>query len=266
MFTLASFKKPSSSLPSTKSSESDTDDSQYSDILTNKEKLMTLAANQSGDLNPIAKSHDSVTDLIKNLRTEGSTALGPGLVFSVGFCGRRQGSQVILCTDGAANVGMGSLSGYERDTADSEAFYEQLAEDARQRGVTVHVISMEGTDCKLALLGRVADKTNGSLNIVNPLNLAEEFKSILANRIVATSVSVRLIVNHKYLYVRDEELEIAESRAIEAADVAGKEGLNAVKKSCVNRPVGNANVDTELTFEYGVRKLAGGELLAFRIF
>ncbi len=116
---------------------------------------------------------------------------------------------------------------------------------------------MEGTDCKLSLLGKVADKTNGTLSIVNPLDLTKEFKSILSKRIVATSVDVTLIVNHKYLYIRDEELEIAESKAIESNDLSKKEGLNKLKKSVVNKLVGNANIDTELTFEYGIRKLDG---------
>ena len=144
LFTLGSFKKsPASQKPKKtqlqpnsasepNSSSDDEADSYDSDILNNKEKLMTLGANQSGELNPISQSHDSVTDLIKKLRTEGSTALGPGLVFSVGFCGKKQGSQIILCTDGAANVGMGSLSGYRNEN--SELFYEELADDARMKG------------------------------------------------------------------------------------------------------------------------------------
>ena len=173
------------------------------------------------------------------------------------FSSKKPGSQIILCTDGCANVGMGSIE--HGNQAQSVKFYEDLADYAKENGVTVNVISMEGTDCKLALLGKVADRSNGTLSIVNPLNLSEQFKSILENRIVATSVKAKLIVNHKYLYIRDDQLETEESKAIEKEDHAAKEKLNEARKSVLIKDIGNANLDTEITFEYGVRKLKGEE-------
>lgn len=229
------------------------DNEDNGDILENKKKMLKLAVNQDGNLKGISESSEKILNRVKQMRTEGATALGPGLVFSIGFSGKKSGSQIILCTDGCANVGMGSMNGYSIKNNDN--FYDILAEDAKERGVTVNVISMEGTDCKLSMLGRVADKTNGSLEIVNPLNLGEQFKSILKNRIVATNVKAKLIVNNKFLYIRDEELEVAESKAIEANDMAAKEELNSVKKSVCVKDIGNANIDTEITFEYGIRKL-----------
>ena len=93
-------------------------------------------------------------------------------------------------------------------------------------------------------------QSNGTMNIVNPLNLSEQFKSILGNRIVATNVRAKLIVN-KYLYIRDENLETAELKAAEKNDQAAKEALNKEKKSVIEKDIGNANIDTEITFEYG---------------
>ena len=223
------------------------------DILMNIEKLMALAMNQDGNLKSINETHANLTALVTNLRTEGSTALGPGLVFAIGFSSKKPGSQIILCTDGAANVGMGSIG----NGNESEKFYEDLADDAKSKGVTVNVISMEGTDCKLALLGKITDRTNGVMNIVNPANLSSQFKSILENRIVATNVQAKLIVNNKYLYIRDEDLETAEGKAIEKNDTEGKEALEMLKKSVIVKDIGNANIDTEITFEYGIRKLKG---------
>lgn len=221
------------------------------DILVNREKLMTLATNQDGNLKSIKETHKNLEALIKNMRTEGSTALGPGLVFSIGFCSKKPGSSIILCTDGAANVGMGSID----NGNESEKFYEDLADEAKNKGVTVNVVSMEGTDCKLALLGKITDRTNGTLHIVNPLNLSKQFKSILENRIVATNVQARLIVNNKYLYIRDENLETEEGKAIETDNLGAKEKIETLKKSSILKDIGNANIDTEITFEYGIRKL-----------
>jgi RNase P subunit RPR2 len=226
------------------------------DILANKEKLIALAKNQQGNLKSIKETYANLEQRVKSLKTEGSTALGPALVFSIGFSCKKLGSQVILCTDGCANIGMGSVENGDQDEA--EKFYEDLADYAKNNGVTVNVISMEGTDCKLALLGKVADTSNGTLSIVNPMNLSEQFKSIIENRIVATSVKAKLIVNHKYLYIRDDQLEEKESEILEKGDEA-KESLNEARKSVSIKDIGNANLDTEITFEYGIRKLKGEE-------
>ena len=221
------------------------------DILENREKLMTLAQNQDGNLKGINETKHNLEMLIKNLKSESGTALGPGLVFAVGFAAKKPGSQIILCTDGAANIGMGSMGHGD----ESEKFYEDLADEAKSKGVTVNVISMEGTDCKLAILGKISDRTNGTMNIVNPLNLSNQFKSILDNRIVATNVQAKLIVNNKYLYIRDETLETEEGKAILTNNTEAKERIEKMKKSIVVNDIGNANIDTEITFEYGIRKL-----------
>jgi hypothetical protein len=64
-----------------------------------------------------------------------------------GFVGA--GSQVVTCTDGEANVGMGSMNTYSfvpqwergREKEKSEAdFYTVLARSAKQRGVSVSVM------------------------------------------------------------------------------------------------------------------------------
>ena len=51
---------------------------------------------------------------IEALHTTGSTALGPALAISAGMIADSPMSEVILCTDGEPNVGIGSLSGSRR--------------------------------------------------------------------------------------------------------------------------------------------------------
>ena len=48
---------------------------------------------------------------IEGLHTTGSTALGPALAISAGIIADSPMSEVILCTDGEPNVGVGSLTG-----------------------------------------------------------------------------------------------------------------------------------------------------------
>ena len=53
----------------------------------------------------------------------------------------------------------------------------------------------------MGLLAEVADKTGGIVNIVDPLNLRNEFTSILEDQIIATNVSAKFLL-HKALFVK----------------------------------------------------------------
>jgi hypothetical protein len=177
---------------------------------------------------------------------------GPALHFSIALASKRPGSQIILSTDGCANVGIGDIE--NGDTKSAEKFYKSIADYAKLKSVVVNVITMEGTDCKLALLGHVADRTNGSMFIVNPLNLGVKFNSIIQKRIIATNVTVKLIVNNKYIYIRDEEFEKHEAIAFHSQNPDSKLSLDKLKKSVITKNIGNVMIDTEITFEYGIKK------------
>jgi len=62
--------------------------------------------------------------IISSLEEGGATALGPALLMAVAMASQVKGSKVILCTDGQANVGLGSLEG----TATSEELQERASE------------------------------------------------------------------------------------------------------------------------------------------
>ena len=48
---------------------------------------------------------------VKGLHTSGCTALGPALSICAGFLSEVPSSEIVLCTDGMPNVGVGSLQG-----------------------------------------------------------------------------------------------------------------------------------------------------------
>lgn len=53
------------------------------------------------------------------MKTEGSTALGPGLLTAIALAGEGSlGSQVIVCTDGQSNAGLGSVEQYRSSGKD----------------------------------------------------------------------------------------------------------------------------------------------------
>lgn len=55
-------------------------------------------------------------------------------------------------------------------------------------------------------LGKVAEMSAGIVDIVQPTELAKNFKSIISNDIIATKVSVKLIL-HPQLYFKNENTD-----------------------------------------------------------
>ena len=66
-----------------------------------------------------------------SLEEGGATALGPGLFYSILIASKKRGSQVILCTDGLANKGIGSL---EDDDDKKTEFYNEMGNLALENG------------------------------------------------------------------------------------------------------------------------------------
>lgn len=185
----------------------------------------------------IEKSKERLGDKILSLKESGSTALGPGLLVSIGIASNRPASKVIILTDGLANVGVGEFERASLDEASS--FYSRVAELAQAAGVSVSVTSIKGENCRMEFLGEVAQATGGEVSSVDPLNLEGNFNSILKNPIIATQVQLRLLL-HRYLYLTGPLLEELLGHRV-------KEHLNSATKL-----IGNVTSDTELAVQFAV--------------
>ncbi|BFZ09174.1 hypothetical protein BsWGS_12213 [Bradybaena similaris] len=198
------------------------------DKLTNEEQLSKIGS-EAALPKDIKTCRRVLGEKVYSLLEGGATALGPALVVAVNMAAHHPGSKVILCTDGKANIGLGKLE----DSAEEQTaleFYSKVAQSALEKGVTLSVITIGGTDCKLVHLGMLADRTGGQVNTVDPLKLTEEFSNIIADPIIATRVKATFIL-HKELYVIDEN------------DVSSK--------LCKGeRTVGNVQSSTTITFEF----------------
>jgi len=176
-----------------------------------------------------------------SLEETGPTALGPALVAAIGMAGETRGSEIVVCTDGLANVGIGALDELKKDASDDgkrlavKQFYEKVGNYAAEHGVTINVISIEGEDCRLENLGVVSDLTNGEVNVVNPLKIVSEFKSVLSLPVIATNVSVKLLL-HKGMYVKMDATEKKET-----------------KESVYSKEIGNVTSESAFTIEYAVK-------------
>nr|XP_054774734.1 uncharacterized protein LOC129282903 [Lytechinus pictus] len=202
--------------------------------LTDRESLISLGQNFPLP-GPISEVHRCLTDKIYSLTESGQTALGPALLIAISMAAQKPGSKVIMCTDGMANVGLGALNDMDNDAAYEEAaaFYDEVGNFARDSGVCVSVLTLEGEDCRAIELGSVADKTRGQVSIVKANDLNQQFADILADPVLATNVSARMVL-HKGLFFRDSENDSSQSQA--------------------THNVGLVTADSETTFEFGVRR------------
>eukprot|EP00063_Salmo_salar_P087049 XP_014061884.1 PREDICTED: circularly permutated Ras protein 1-like isoform X1 [Salmo salar] len=178
----------------------------------------------------IAESYQHLSRRVKELREHGATALGPAALVSVAMASRFVGSKVILCTDGRANIGLGEMeSPAPFSSPQSPYFYRQLANEAANKGVIVSVMTFEGTDCRLAEVGLLADQTGGRVNIVNIGTVATEIQSALADNILATGVTATLLAADG-MYFPYEECN-----------------------HCLVRDIGNVTEGVEITFQFACK-------------
>lgn len=170
---------------------------------------------------PVSKSSNYLIQKAYSLRVGGATALGPALAVAVGIASSSAGSKIMVCTDGQANVGIGNVS-------NDPQFYTQIGQHAKEKNVSVSVISIEGEDCKMEFLGTTADISNGQVEIVDPLQLSTKVVSLLKNDILATGAICSLFASPSIVFK-------SQSKGV----------LNTIV-----RDLGNVTNETDLTFAF----------------
>ncbi|KAK2862829.1 hypothetical protein Q5P01_002362 [Channa striata] len=180
----------------------------------------------------IAETYQQLIQRVKELRDHGATCLGPAALASVAMASRYPGSKVILCTDGRANIGLGEME--ETPSLPSSPltpyFYRQLALQAVESGVIISVMTFEGTDCRLADIGRLADTTGGRVNIVNIGNVATEIQSASMDNVLATNVMATLLASDGVYFPYEDE-----------------------NNHKLVREIGNVTKGLEITFQFSVK-------------
>ncbi|CDW75118.1 type a von willebrand factor domain-containing protein [Stylonychia lemnae] len=184
--------------------------------------------------NSISQCKDSLSQKIAALQTEGSTALGPAILASIAIAGEGSpGSQVIVCTDGQANIGLGALNTHNQLAANQ--FYYKIGEYAKDKGVTVHIVTIIGQECQIDAITPVSEITGGQIERVDPMELRSNFQDFLAKSVLATKVELKVKL-HKGLEFRNEI----------------DQNLSC-NKTVLTKEFGNVNEDTDVTFEYKVK-------------
>lgn len=143
------------------------------------------------DLRPISESKDDLNKQILQFNPSGSTALGPALLIAISATFNSSKSEMILCTDGASNTGVGSI---EKDPD----FYKKVGQLSKNNGALVSLIGIEGEGVGLLVLGEASKHSSGLVTIVNPLELQRKMREIIDNPIIATDVSIDIFLPEIY--------------------------------------------------------------------
>ncbi|KAL4460520.1 hypothetical protein ABPG74_000271 [Tetrahymena malaccensis] len=165
---------------------------------------------------------ENVNDLLTIYRKSnkmGSTALGPAILAAVEIAKSNRGSQIIVCTDGMANQGLGSIN--QQLQKQATQFYLDVAEYAKQKGVQVSIIGIGDDKMGLQVIGKLAEKTNGSVFKIDLSNLNDKLDNILQDKMIASDVKMKIFL-HKNVVLEDrsnDDLEV---------DVG-----NATRESCI---------------------------------
>jgi len=141
-----------------------------------------------------------------SLEETGPTALGPAVATAIAIAAEgAPGSQVVICTDGLANIGLGAFdeAKSEEQIAKVDEFYERLGQFAKSKGLTINIVSIIGDECNLESLSKLAELTGGNVERVDPITLTKNFESILSQPIIASNVVAKVKL-HKGLQFRNE--------------------------------------------------------------
>jgi len=158
--------------------------------------------------------------------------LGPGLVAAVQLAARgKRGSKVIICTDGMANSGIGSTGSYPTP----KPFYESVGASARKQGISISVISIVDTECRLDLLSPIANLTGGDVIKIDPTNLSETFENIVSNSTLGTNVEIRLFIHQAFNFRNEDQKSLEDFGRI------------------LMKSAGNVCLATTLSFEYSLK-------------
>ncbi|XP_066269460.1 circularly permutated Ras protein 1-like isoform X1 [Branchiostoma lanceolatum] len=176
------------------------------------------------ELQPIKDSLGTLKEKVSQLSAGGTTALGPALAVCAGVVADKPRSEIILCTDGAANVGVG-------DVRKDPGFYKKIGDFARSHKIVISIIGIEGENVALEQVSAAAATSGGTVNILHPLELVRQIRQIAQNNLVATDVRVTLMV-HPALVVERNDQERNDGEVSHRIEV----------------DVGNATKSTDMTF------------------
>lgn len=199
---------------------------------------------------PIKETSAKLLENLAKIETHGCTALGPALVASTAIAAKGSaGSKVIICTDGLANEGMGSVESSGVKEEETKAFYTQVGQYAQQHGVVVSVISLVASECRLDLLSPIAGLTGGDILRVDPMNLSKDFSSLLSEKVIATQVAVRVKLHKIMMFNNVPEQYLSADKSVYTQEIGSATRDSVVTCSYTLKPVWELTKMTDIDYK-----------------
>ena len=212
-----------------------------SNILNNFEALFKLGRSyRTSGLSSIYETKDALSEIVYSINEEGQTALIPAITVSLGIASQVQNSKVIVCTDGVANIGIGGVEdgpNKKNSINQQKQYYDKISNLATEYGVNISVFGIEGSDCNMSMLGKIADQTNGTTNIVKPIELRRQMRQIIDNPVIATNVKINLILSAPLTLRNPSKVQ---------------EIVTKGTSTIVSQSIGSVTAENDLTFEIQV--------------
>ncbi|XP_046580582.1 circularly permutated Ras protein 1-like [Haliotis rubra] len=182
---------------------------------------------KKNEIKPLRLSHDNLMEKVADLHIGGSTALGPALAICAGFVSDVPSSEIVLCTDGAPNSGIGSKADNIRDS-----FYTKIGGYARSKNIVINIMAVEGEAVGMQYVSPCALASGGTINVLNPMEIVRQLRVIWQNKVVASSVHVTFLLHPSLVFVEE-----------------------GYPKDCSRlvKEVGNALKDSDLTFNFKLK-------------
>lgn len=184
---------------------------------------------------PVKEAKRDLLAKLWALEEGGQTALGPALMLSIASASRVPGSSVVLCTDGLANKGVGTLEDVQ-DEINAKLLYTELGERANLNGVTVSIISLIGAECRLEALAAVTEQSRGTVERVNATALQKELGALVDKPVVAVGCMAMVCLSR-------------------LAHFKGEFADELERRNWLVRDVGIVHSGDECTFSYGFRNV-----------
>eukprot|EP00347_Sterkiella_histriomuscorum_P014949 403358888 len=208
-------------------------------IINDYEKLVEVGKT-SGHLLQISikDSFEILSEKIQQIKTDNATALGSGMTTAISLATLfKPGSQVIVCTDGLCNGGLGNLKNFQNGFEETQQFYQKIGILARDNAVTVHLVTIIGEECRIDAIQKTCEVSGGQIERVDPNNMRENFEDFLSQNVIATQVDLTLQISYllKLKNVKMFDLHTREQRII--------------------KYLGNITEDVSLTLEYSLEDI-----------
>jgi len=183
----------------------------------------------------IKDSYQNILAQLNDIKTCGSTALGPGIYSAIHLIGNQTGGTIFLCTDGVANNGIGSLVKNMSDE-EKKKIYKEIGKTACEFGITINLITFDDEESNIKILLEMVRLTGGEIIRVNVNNILKDFNLLLNNNTIGFNVEISLNVNKIVTFKNEQEENLKNNQS------------TLIKK------IGNVKKDSEYYFEYKFKK------------